>query len=94
MPAKHRMRRRIQLRDTSPHSIYFIKIRLCFRCRNDRNISLVFSSYFETYCSINQGKQRMVFAHTHVLTRIELRSSLTNNDVAGFASLTTKYLNA
>lgn len=36
----------------------------------------------------------MVFAHTHVLTRIELRSSLTNNDVAGFASLTTKYLNA
>lgn len=72
-------------------------ISLCFSgslCRNYRNCALVFSTGFENNGTIYQGVQSVVATHTDVFTGVELSTSLTNDDIACLASLTTENLNA
>ena len=69
-------------------------MQLRFSCRNNRNISSVFFAYLETNCTIYQSEKSVVFTHSDVFTRMEFSTSLTNDDVACFASFATKYLNA
>ena len=59
-----------------------------------RNVTSVFSTYFELYSSVYQGVKSVVAAHTDVVTRVEFSTSLTNDDVACLASFATKNLNA
>lgn len=67
----------------------------CLRfCRDDRYVTSVFTTYFELYSSIYQGVKSVVAAHPDVLTRMELCTSLTNDDVACLANFTTEFLNA
>ena len=67
----------------------------CFRfCRNYRYVALVFATYLELYCSVYQGVEGVVAAHADVAARVELCTSLTNDDVACLASLTAEYLHA
>lgn len=63
-------------------------------CRNYRNISLIFTTYLECYSTIYQCKQSVVRTHTDVFTRMELSTSLTNDDVTSLTRLSTKNLNA
>ena len=66
----------------------------CAFCRNDRHVTFVFAAYFELYGSIYQGVESVVATHTYVFTRMELCTSLTNDDVACLAGFATEYLNA
>ncbi len=59
---------------------------------DDRYIASVFPTYLELYSSVNQGIQRMVTAHADVFTRVEFCTSLTYDDIACLASLTTENL--
>lgn len=67
----------------------------CFRfCRNYRYITLVFATYLELYCSVYQGVEGVVAAHADIAARVELCTSLTNDDIAGFCCFATEQFNA
>ena len=74
--------------------LYSKNLCFCTFCRNNRNVTSVFATYFELYCSIYQGVESVVTTHADVVTRVEFCTSLTNDDVACLASLATEYLNA
>ena len=48
----------------------------------------------EEHAAINQGENRVIAAHAHALAGVELGATLTDDDVAGDHSLTTKLLHA
>lgn len=60
----------------------------------NRNVTSVLTSSLEAYNSVLERVKRVVAAHSHVLTGIELCTSLTYDDVTCLASLAAKYLNA
>ena len=72
--------------------------RLCFyRClfnRENRHVTSFFTSHFKFYSTVYQGIECVITSHTDVLARVELSSSLTNDDIACFADLTTEYFHA
>ena len=77
--------------------VLYVGKNLCFCafcCGNDRYVTSVFAAYLELYSSIYQGVESVVATHADVLARVEFCTSLTNDDVACFAGLTTEYLNA
>lgn len=69
---------------------------LCFCCFSGdyRYETSVFPTYLELYSSVNEGIQGVVAAHADVFTRVEFSTSLTNDDVAGFAGFATEDFNA
>ena len=70
---------------------------LCFcfcLCRDDGHVASVFAGYFELYSSVYQGVQSVVTTHADVFARMELGTSLTDDDVACLASFTAEYFNA
>ena len=68
--------------------------KLSFHFREDRDKPSFLSSYFERYFPVNQSKESMVFAHSYVFAGMEFCSSLTDDNVAGFANLAAEYLDA
>jgi len=66
---------------------------LCFSW-DYRNIASVKTAPLEYYGTIYQCIQSVVTTHTYVSRRIVNCTSLTNDDIACLASLTTKNLNA
>jgi len=62
--------------------------------RNYRNERTVVAASLELYSAINQRKQRVVFAHTHVGTSVVLGAALTHDDVASDKGLTTEDFHA
>lgn len=74
---------------------YIFAFCLCF-CSygNHRYGALVFSTRLKHYSTIYQGVESVVATHTDVLTRMERCASLTNDDVACLAELTTENLYA
>ena len=48
----------------------------------------------ELNSTINQSIQRVVLTHSHIVACVVLRATLTNDDVACYALLTTENLNA
>ena len=77
-----------------PFVIWGKNLCFCAFCRNDRYVTSVFTGNLELYCSVYQGVESVVAAHTDVLARMEFCTSLTNDDVACLASFATEYLNA
>lgn len=61
---------------------------------DDRNVASVLCTLLEADHAIYESVERMVAAHTHVLTGMMYSASLANDDVAGFASLSTPNLHA
>lgn len=66
----------------------------CSLSRNNRHVTSVFATYLELYCSVYQGVESVITAHTDVVARVEFCTSLTNDDVACLTSFATEYLNA
>ena len=63
----------------------------------DRNLLTLCIEAFELHLAVNQGEQGEILAHAHVHATVEVRTALTNDDVAsldGFARvlLNTKIL--
>jgi len=48
----------------------------------------------ESHMSFLQAEESVILAHTDVISRVEARSSLANNDVSWFHFLSTKLLDA
>jgi hypothetical protein len=59
----------------------------------DRDASLVLGS-FELYSACNESEKRVVSADADVRTRVELGSTLANEDFAGLHDLTAVSLHA
>ena len=70
------------------------RLRLCLRHRDDGHIGLVAQFLLERDNAVDQGEQGVVFTHTYVLTRIVDGTSLADEDIAGFADLTTEQFDA
>ena len=49
-----------------------------------------FALFAEDYSTVYQCEEGVVFTHTYILTRIVNRTSLANDDVAGFGELTAE----
>lgn len=58
---------------------------------NERTVVFAFAEYHRT---VYQCKQRVVFTHSNIVTRMVNCASLANQDITGFGYLTTKYFNA
>ena len=76
--------------------LYTIQNRLVF-FRVDRNLLTLCIEAFELHLAIDEGEQSEVPAHAHIVATVEVRTTLTNDDVAsldGFARilLNTKVL--
>lgn len=54
----------------------------------------VFAALAELHFTINEGKQRMVLAHTHVSAGVVLGTALTHDDVASYQRLAAENFNA
>lgn len=67
---------------------------LYFLVRYDGNDGFVFTSSLEAYCAIDEREKRMVSSDAHVFSRIIFRSSLTNDDVAGFTCFSAENFHA
>ena len=65
-----------------------------FGGRNHGDVGAILASAFELHCTVAEGVEGMIFTHTYVLAGVVDGATLTNDDVAGDALLTTKYLNA
>ena len=63
-------------------------------CRDDRYITSVLAAHLELHCTVYQGVESVVAAHADVLARVELRTSLADDDVASLAGFTAEYLDA
>ena len=63
--------------------------RLCFN-RSDAYSASVESSFLEAHCTANEGIECVVLAHTDILARIVLGTSLSHDDVTGFSKLSAK----
>lgn len=63
-------------------------------CGNHRDIRSVKASFFELDGAITKSIQRVVFTHTNVHPRVVDSTTLTNDNVAGNAMLSTEYLYA
>jgi hypothetical protein len=61
---------------------------------NYRNERTVVTAFLKQYGAINQRKQRVVFAHTHVGASVVLGAALTHDDVASDEGLTTEDFHA
>ena len=70
------------------------KLSFRLRHRNDRHVRLVTQFFLERDNAIDQGEERMIFTHAYVLTRIVDGTPLTDEDIAGFANLTTEQFDA
>lgn len=68
--------------------------RLCFGGGHYRNVAFAFATLLETYCTIYQCIESVVRTHAYVVARVVNCTSLTNDDIACLASLTTKDLHA
>ena len=70
--------------------------RLSFRLRHrdNRHEGLVVALLLESDDTVDEGEQGVILAHSDVLTRIVDGSPLTDEDVAGFAILTTEQFDA
>ena len=68
--------------------------RLGFRLRHrdNRHEGLVVAFLLESDDTVDEGEQGVILAHSDVLTRIVDGSPLTDEDVAGFAILTTCFV--
>ena len=66
-------------------------LRLCGLHIDELTAVLTFGKYYDT---VNQSKQRVILAHTHVFTGMMHCTALTFDDVACFCKLTAKNLNA
>ena len=53
----------------------------------NRHKRTVLAAFLERYFAINEGEQRVVLAHAHVLAGVVLGTALTHDDVAGYQSL-------
>ena len=62
--------------------------------RNYRYVRLTPASLGELHPALNKGKERVIAANTHVLTRIVHGSTLTYNDATRLSQLPTKQLHA
>ena len=67
---------------------------LCLRHGDDGHIGLVAQFLLESDNAIHEREQGVVFTHTYVLTRIVDSTSLTDEDIAGFANLATEQFDA
>lgn len=61
---------------------------------NDADVAAILTAFVEFHHSVHEGVERMVFAHSNILTGIVGSTTLANNDVTGDALLTTKNLHA
>ena len=61
---------------------------------DDADVAAVFAAFVEFHHTVDQGVERVVFAHADVLAGVVGGAALTHDDVAGDALLTAKYLNA
>ena len=57
-------------------------------------ITLVAAFNLEFYCAVHECEECVVFAHAYVCTGVVLSTPLTDDDVAGYYLLATKFLNA
>lgn len=62
--------------------------------RNHRDEAAILTAFVEFHHTVDEGIQRMVSTHADVLAGIVGGATLTNDDVAGDALLTTKNLHA
>ncbi len=67
----------------------FLYLCFCWSDWLDRNSATVAASLLKCYDTINQSVKSVVTSHTHVLARIVLCASLTNNDVTSLSELAT-----
>ena len=65
-------------------------LRLCGLHIDELTAVLTFGKYYDT---VNQSKQRVILAHTHVFTGMMHCTALTFDDVACFGELAAKNLN-
>ena len=63
-------------------------------CGNHGNERAVFTAFVEFHNTVDESIQRMVSSHTDILAGVMSGTTLTDNNVAGDALLTTKNLNA
>lgn len=75
-------------------SVSFLISVCLFSERNYRNVRFVVRFLAESNYAVHQGIQRMVFTHTYIQTRVVHGTSLANQDVTGFGSLSTKQFNS
>ena len=61
---------------------------------NANLLAILRSACVELYFTISRRKERVIFSHANVRARMELRTTLTNNDAARLDCLTTKGLYA
>lgn len=61
---------------------------------NDRNFFFAAGNVTELHNAVNQGKQSIVGAAANVLTGMDVGASLSDQNVAGRASLAVSLLNA
>ena len=64
-------------------------------CRlNDDGAALVLASYGELHRAVDQREQGVILAHADVVARVELGTTLANDDVASLDQLTAVALDA
>lgn len=61
---------------------------------DDRNEGTILTTLLELDSAITEGVERVVLAHTHVLTGVVDGTALTDDDVTGDAMLTAKDFHA
>jgi hypothetical protein len=64
-------------------------LRFGFYFRYYRNVRTVLNTFFELNYTVNHSEQCVVFAHTHVYTRVMRSTSLSYNDVTSDDILAT-----
>ena len=63
-------------------------------CGNHGNEASVFAAFVEFHHTVDQSIERIVLAHSDILSGIVDGATLTHDDVAGDALLTTENLHA
>lgn len=61
---------------------------------NDADVAAILTAFVEFHHSVHEGVERMVFAHTDVLSGVVDGATLTDDDVTGDTMLTAKDFNA
>ena len=59
---------------------------------SNRHVRFVLAFFGEHHDTVNQSKERVVFAHADIFAGIVACAALANDDVACFGELTAKYL--